>query len=215
MHADRLLPWTLAGEAMALHGARALVWPARQRVLIADLHLGKGDVFRRGGIALPRGGTAQDLDQLSTVLADTGARALWVLGDVLHGALTDTAWRGDWEAWRHRHAALDIVVLAGNHDRALEKAGLALTLAGTHFDEGPFRFCHDPADAAPGLHTICGHLHPVAQLPGVPRRWPVFWLQSTLSVLPAFSAFTGGQIVPASPHAQRVACVEGTALLLP
>jgi DNA ligase-associated metallophosphoesterase len=215
MTADNPLPWTLAGEAMELHGTRALYWPAQRRLLIADLHLGKGDAFRHGGIALPRGGTAHDLDRLSAVVARTGARSLWVLGDLLHGALTDTAWRADWEAWRHRHAALDIVALAGNHDRALARAGLALTVAGPHHDEGPFRFCHDPAHAVPGRHTVCGHLHPVAQWPGVPRRWPLFWLQPDLSVLPAFSAFTGGLKVAAAAHTHRVACVEGAALLLP
>jgi uncharacterized protein len=43
------LPLLLAGEPVTLAGARALYWPARQALLIADLHLGKADVFRRAG----------------------------------------------------------------------------------------------------------------------------------------------------------------------
>ena len=47
------LPLLRAGEPLVLLGARALYWPARQALLLADLHLGKADVFRRAGIALP------------------------------------------------------------------------------------------------------------------------------------------------------------------
>ena len=79
------LPWTLAGEPVRLYAERALYWPARRRLVIADLHLGKGDTFRRHGIAVPSGGTADDLARLAGLLARTGARELWVLGDMLHG----------------------------------------------------------------------------------------------------------------------------------
>ena len=51
----------LAGEQMLLCGERALYWPRQRWLLLADLHLGKGDAFRRAGIALPRGGTGHDL----------------------------------------------------------------------------------------------------------------------------------------------------------
>ncbi|MEE7547733.1 hypothetical protein HF319_12415, partial [Xanthomonas sp. Kuri4-1] len=47
----------LAGETVELLGDRALYRPARRALLIADLHLGKADVFRRAGIGLPAGGT--------------------------------------------------------------------------------------------------------------------------------------------------------------
>lgn len=51
----------LAGETVELLGERALYRPAQRALLIADLHLGKADVFRRAGIGLPAGGTAHDL----------------------------------------------------------------------------------------------------------------------------------------------------------
>ena len=56
--ADELL-LLRAGESLVLLGERALYWPTRQALLIADLHLGKADVFRRAGIALPSGGTGK------------------------------------------------------------------------------------------------------------------------------------------------------------
>lgn len=57
----------IAGEPMLLLADRALYWPARQRLLIADLHLGKGTTFRSAGIAVPSGGTAHDLARLDVI----------------------------------------------------------------------------------------------------------------------------------------------------
>lgn len=198
----------LAGERIELLADRALFWPARSRLLIADLHLGKADAFRRAGIALPRGGTAHDLARLSALLAATGARELWVLGDLLHGAVDTTHWRATWNAWRVQHAGLDIAVLTGNHDRALAGSGLEVRMLGEAVDDAPFAFHHAP-QVHDSLHVVCGHLHPVADLPGLHRRWPVFWLRERLTVLPAFSQFTGG-IAPMRAEGEAlVACVDG------
>ncbi|MGL4692727.1 MAG: ligase-associated DNA damage response endonuclease PdeM, partial [Stenotrophomonas maltophilia] len=86
------LPITLAGEAVHLLGARALHWPARNALLIADLHLGKADLFRRSGIGLPSGGTSDDLLRLGAMVHRHDVRRLWILGDVLHGAAHRAAW---------------------------------------------------------------------------------------------------------------------------
>lgn len=102
------LPTTLAGEQVLLLGARALYWPARKALLIADLHLGKADVFRRAGIGLPSGGTGDDLDRLSALLHQHAVDTLWILGDVLHGAAHRAAWYRQWQGWREQHATLEI-----------------------------------------------------------------------------------------------------------
>lgn len=203
----------LAGEPMRLSGDRALYWPARRRLLLADLHLGKGDTFRSAGIALPSGGTAHDLERVSALLYASGAASVWVLGDMLHGSTRERRWREGWDAWRARHPALEIVVLAGNHDRALPRAGLDLSLAGAAVDDGPFALRHLP-QAHSRRHVLCGHLHPVVRLRGVPRRWPAFWLRPEYTVLPAFSRFTGGLAVTAEDGDRLVACVDGAAVPL-
>lgn len=198
----------IAGEGVNLLADRALYWPARRRLLIADLHLGKADTFRRAGIGLPRGGTSQDLERLSVLLEQTGAIALWVLGDMLHGAVHDTAWRQTWRDWRGRYPLLDVAVLAGNHDRALADAALDIRLLGERCDDPPFALRHHPEEV-PGLHTLCGHLHPRLKLPGWSgKRWPVFWLRESVTVLPAFSAFTGGVLVKASSGEAMAVCAE-------
>lgn len=204
------LDLVLAGESVRLLADRALFWPARRRLLLADLHLGKADAFRASGIALPRGGTAHDLARLSALVAATDATSVWILGDVLHGRADLSHWRGAWNAFRDAHRGLEIVALAGNHDRVLRDAGLGIELAGDEVRDGPFLLAHAPrldADA----HVLCGHLHPVLKLPGQARA-PVFWLRRGCTVLPAFSAFTGGMAVALAPGEAAVAC-NGRALV--
>ncbi|WMJ70075.1 ligase-associated DNA damage response endonuclease PdeM [Stenotrophomonas sp. 24(2023)] len=211
---DTDLPTQLAGEAVSLLGQRALWWPARGALLIADLHLGKADTFRRAGIALPRGGTHDDLQRLQALLQAYPCRELWILGDVLHGATHAAAWQQQWQAWRARHAGVGVHVIRGNHDRQLQQAALDVVPHEEAVPLGPFLLCHHP-QRCDDAHVIAGHLHPQVALPALRRRFPAFWLQDGLSVLPAFSAFTAGG-VPAVQRGDRlVACVQGHAIEVP
>lgn len=196
-------PMRIAGEPMELLGDRALYWPARQRLLVADLHLGKGNIFRAAGIPVPTGGTAHDLQRLQHLLAETGAQALWVLGDFLHGRRhisVDQAWA----AFRDAHSAVEMAVVVGNHDRSLDAEAAGVEVLRDGICDGPFEFRHDPAETSHG-HVVCGHVHPVIRLEGM-GRWPLFWLGERQTVLPAFSAFTGGHALTRSQAAGSVAC---------
>ena len=198
----------LAGEPMQVLADRALFWPARRRLLVADLHLGKGDILRAAGIAVPSGGTGQDLARLDALLRDTGARSLWILGDFLHGARhagVEQAWR----ALRDAHADVEFAVVAGNHDRSLAPDVLGLVQLPHDVRDGPFRLRHMPlrGQEPDGGHVLCGHLHPVVRVPGVAGRHPAFSVDDGQTVLPAFSLFTGGSEVAA--HGGWIACVHG------
>ncbi|MBA0447172.1 ligase-associated DNA damage response endonuclease PdeM [Stenotrophomonas maltophilia] len=207
------LPLLLAGESVVLAGMRALYWPARQALLIADLHLGKADVFRRAGIALPSGGTSEDLQRLQRILDLRACRELWILGDILHGPAHRAAWYQQWLGWRERNASLDVHVVRGNHDRQLPHAQLQVQI---HEDVQlpPFLLRHEPTpDAA--LHVIAGHLHPQIALVPLRRRFPAFWLRDRMTILPAFSAFTAGIVPVPARGEQMVACVESGLVELP
>lgn len=203
-----VLTLAIGGEPMQLFADRALYWPARRRLLIADLHLGKADVFRAAGIALPSGGTAHDLTRIDALIAASGAQSLCVLGDVLHGAAHHRRWRERWDAWRETQPTLHIAALRGNHDRALDAAGLDIETLGERAVDGGFLLCHEP-QTQPGLHAICGHLHPVLKLPGIRGRLPGFWLRADCTVLPAFSAFTGGAEVQLARGERFAVCAGG------
>ena len=212
-------------EAFAMYGGRALHWPAADALLIADLHLGKGEAFRRAGLPVPRGGTGGDLGRLAALLDATRASRLIILGDVLHGALhAEAGWRTDWALFRARHAALRVEAMVGNHDRALlvaaaatachapghapagtEALGIAVRDEGAH--ERGLALCHEPDHAPPGAPSLCGHLHPAVTVYGL-GRLPAFWwrAQANQLVLPAFSAFTGRMRAAGVPGDRFHAC---------
>lgn len=153
----------LAGETVELLGERALYRPAHRALLIADLHLGKADVFRRAGIGLPAGGTAHDLERLDALLAHRDVQALWILGDLLHGPAPRAAWHRRWSAWREQHCALRVIAIRGNHDRALAGADLHIEAAGEQVKMAR-SYC---------ATTHCRTL-PVTYCAGICIHWPSF-----------------------------------------
>lgn len=209
MHACR--NGTLAGEHVQLFAQRALHWPARKLLSIADLHLGKDDVFRSAGIALPAGGTQADLSRLSELLEHTQATRLLVLGDFIHGTAGVARWREAWRAFRSRHP-IAVEVVLGNHDRGLDAAGLDIEVIAERLLEGPFRFSHEHETGGAGI-CVSGHVHPVVRLPALGISFPVFHLQQGGLVLPAFSAMTGGWKIP--PQDAWLACVHGHVMASP
>ena len=201
----------LAGERVQLLSQRALYWPLQRVLAIADLHLGKDDVFREAGIALPAGGSNADLARLSELLDETGATRLRVLGDFIHGTRGVARWRNDWRAFRARHDICVELVL-GNHDHGLDTEGLEVELLGDGLVEGAFHFTHAHEGEALGF-CISGHVHPVVRLPTLGKAFPVFHLHEHGIVLPAFSAMTGGWKVPSNDS--WVACIEDHVLVSP
>lgn len=185
----------LAGQTLQLLPERAVFWPAQGILLLADVHLGKDQVFRRFGMAVPAGVLAADLARIDALLARTGAERLIVLGDWVHAPPRDgEAWPAEIAAWRDRHQQLVIDLVLGNHDRALNAWLTAWGMRGhqTSLDLGGLRLVHEWSDAGdqPGLS---GHLHPGAVIRhGRQRlRLPAFLLGAQHLVLPAFGRFTG------------------------
>ena len=58
----------IRGETLLLHPERALSWPARRMLVIADTHFGKGSLFARNGIAVPGGTDTLDLERINSLL---------------------------------------------------------------------------------------------------------------------------------------------------
>jgi DNA ligase-associated metallophosphoesterase len=207
-------PLAVAGETLWLLPERALWWPARRMLFIADLHLGKAASFRAQGHPVPAGTTRGNLDRLVTLLRRHAPDELVVLGDFLHApeALTPSvqAALGD---WRREFPALRATLVRGNHDR---RAGDPPPSAGvTVVDEpwriGPFAACHHP-QAVAGALALAGHLHPVLRLHGRGRdrlRLPCFVLDAQQLLLPAFGEFTGGWEVQPAPGQQVFVVGDG------
>jgi DNA ligase-associated metallophosphoesterase len=185
----------LADHALELLPDHAVWWPARETLLVADVHLGKDEVFRRQGLAVPSGVLQQDLERLEILLDETGATRLIILGDLVHAPpRPGDRWPDDIGHWRARHADIDMDLVLGNHDRdlgvwlhqwqidghidRLELDGLCLVHEWTRTLEQP---------------GLSGHFHPGARLRTRREqlRLPAFLLGVDHLILPAFGRFTG------------------------
>lgn len=208
----------IRGETLRLLPQGALLWPARATLVIADPHFGKDDVFRRAGIAVPRGPTLRDLERLAACAQATGARRVLIVGDFVHARSE----RGDdlprqFALWRRRHAGLHLQLVAGNHDRHedWEPWRTLLEVHTAPLVEAPFVFAHEPV-ADPRGYVVAGHLHPVfrhAELLGA-RGLRVFWRRPHCLVLPSWGEFTGGaRVMPAREDGLYACTPEGVLAL--
>ena len=195
---------SIAGVPVSLLAQRAL-WLRMERVLVvADVHFGKEATFRARGVPVPDGTAAVDLERLSALLRATAATTLVFLGDLFHAPEAHGVEpRRQLRHWRAQHAAVEMILVEGNHDRHAgpPSAQLEMRLAHAPFGLGPLALCHQPC-TVPGRHVVAGHLHPCVRLYGVAYdsvRLPCFWLRSEQTILPAFGQFTGGARIDREP----------------
>ena len=180
-------PLTLCDERLEARPSGALYWPARDMLVVSDLHLGKSErMARRGGALLPPYEQRETLARLDAELEATGARQVVCLGDSFDDAAALDGMEEAARLWLLRMmAGRDWVWITGNHD-----AG-PLDIAGSHRAElhlGPLIFRHIAQAGARG--EISGHYHPKARLAG--RAWRCFAADAERIILPAFGTYTGG-----------------------
>ncbi len=219
--AGAALPVVVAGgEALVPLPEKALWWPAARTLLVADAHVGKAVSFRALGVPVPRGTTGETLDALARLAARWPARRIVFLGDFLHSARSHApATLAALDRWRERHAALELVLVRGNHDdRAGDPpASLGFRVVDEPLVEGGLALCHHPRPHAP-RYVLAGHLHPCVSVGGRAHdrlRLPCFHFGAQVGVLPAFGAFTGMHAI-GRRHGDRVYVVgEGTVAALP
>jgi uncharacterized protein len=204
---------TLAGETVLLLAERALFWPRARTLFVADVHLGKAAALRAGGVAIPRGATANDLARLDALIERTDASRLVVLGDLLHAAAGRVpALHAAFLRWRAAHGALSITLVRGNHDVGAGDPPPAwgIEVVPDPHPLAPFVLCHEPAAPRTG-HALCGHVHPGVRIAGGAHesvRLPCFVLGRQCTLLPAFGRLTGLAIV-APKRGETVVAIAG------
>ncbi len=181
---------------MQLLPQRAVYWPAQQTLIVADIHFGKAAAFRAQGVPVPRGTTTQNLDVLSTLVAEHRARQILFLGDFLHARASHAdATMAALRNWRRAHPGLTLTLIRGNHDAHAgdPPPDLAIEVVDEPYEWQGFSFCHHPHLHAQG-YVLAGHLHPVYRLKtaGDSVRLPCFVFDESVGILPSFGAFTGG-----------------------
>ena len=184
----------IAREEIVISAEKALFWPAKKILVIADAHLGKAAHFRKNGIALPLAMVQKDLDRLQGLLDTFQPETVLFLGDLFHSQPNvEWNWFGDWLS-RNTHVTFELVL--GNHDRDLQQHEVHKMLqTSTEKEIGPFVFTHEPLEQPHAtLYNICGHIHPGVRLSGKGGqhlRLPCFWFGEKQGILPAFGNLTG------------------------
>lgn len=187
---------TVAGEELLLNAERAIYWPRREMLLIADPHFAKTASFRAHGVRAPTGTTVQALARIEQLIATHHPARIAFLGDFLHakeGRNDETF--ASLAQWRKKHGAIDMQLIRGNHDRRAgdPPADVGIACADGPVLEPPFALAHHPLPVN-NSYVLAGHIHPCATLIGRARqreRLPCFWFGAEVGVLPAFGEFTG------------------------
>ena len=216
-----MVPLSFAGHDLRALPEGALFWPARQALLVADLHFEKASWFAARGQMLPPYDSIATLSALAALVERTGAAELWCLGDSFHDSAGCERLPGEARALlTGMTARLDWHWITGNHDPVVEPFGGRIAEEAA-VDGLLLRHEADPREIRPELS---GHFHPKLRVSVrgrlVSRR--CFVATGTKLILPAFGALTGGldahhpEIVRAvGPRAEALVAVEGKLLRFP
>jgi uncharacterized protein len=190
-------------------GRRALFWPSRKALILADLHLEKASWFAARGQMLPPLDSLATLDDIAALIATTGAQELWCLGDNFHDSHGSDRMAAPARAALDRlTASVDWHWIIGNHDPDLP-ADIGGTIhVETVVDGLVFRHQADPDERRPELS---GHFHPKHR-PARGGARPCFVMTQSKLILPAFGAFTGG-LAADHPEIARACNAEADALI--
>jgi DNA ligase-associated metallophosphoesterase len=200
-----MLTIPVAGELLTLLPEKAAYLAERKLLLVADAHFGKAMSFRRLGVPVPQGSTADNLAALSALVERLDVRHIVFLGDLLHSAHAQSAMtQAAVATWREAHCDLQLTLVRGNHDDHAgdPPAALGIEVVDEPLRLGPWALCHHPQVRSDG-YVLAGHLHPCVTVQGRARerlRLPCFWFGEQVGVLPAFGAFTGMHPIKVQPH---------------
>jgi uncharacterized protein len=203
----------LGKHTLRLLPEKAALWLEQDTLLVTDLHLGKAETFQALGLAVPSGHHDQDLECLHQLCQKVQPTSLAILGDLFHArvGLNEALVKSIAEAFEKLE--LDILWIAGNHDRQLHNLVDTLGVRLEHellTDE--LLLTHKPTQE--DVPNICGHLHPRARLWVQKEKidLPCFVLEKNTLILPAFGSFTAGTQMKKNASRGLYACL-GTKVL--
>ena len=165
-----------------------------QVLLIADMHLGKVNYFRRAGIPVPPPALRENFERLIDVINQTSARRVIFLGDLFHSHYNEE-WEMLGQVKRH-FGACRFDLVRGNHD-IMSNLQYERHHIGVYeqLKLGPLLLTHEPLEnGSHPLYNLAGHLHPGVKLVGKGRQsltLPCFYFGLHYGLLPAFGNFTG------------------------
>lgn len=184
----------ISGEEFELLHQKGLYWPRERALLLADLHLGKINHFRKAGIPIPARANERNIEILMEMIHQVSPERILCLGDLFHSHY-NPEWEVFGEVVRH-YGHIRFELILGNHDIMSElqynRKGIVLHQELTIRN---FVLTHHPQEKiAPGYYNFAGHIHPGICLYGKGKQaltLPCFYIGKQQALLPAFGVFTG------------------------
>lgn len=189
---------SIRGEKLYLLPEKAIFWPKKQSLLIADLHLGKTNHFRKGGFAVPKDTPSKNWETLQLLFKKYHPKRVCFLGDLFHSAHNK-----EWKVFSDligNYSSIQFELVVGNHDVLKPEMYLELGFE-VHTEfliDSPFILSHEPIEAKE-LYNLAGHIHPGVRLTGIAKqslKAPCFYFGKQQGILPAFGSFTGLSQLP-------------------
>jgi uncharacterized protein len=186
----------IQGQTLLLLKEKAMLWEEKNILLIADVHLGKANHFRKAGIPINGQIHKDDYENMNELVNKNNPSQVIILGDLFHSE--DCC---DWDETMlfFRKLNKSILFIKGNHDFLPPNAYMQneITIIESELIIEPFIFTHKPIeskDKIGELYNLAGHIHPGIQIKGKGRQnilLPCFKFSEKNGILPAFGRFTG------------------------
>lgn len=184
-----------AGNKLIMDASGALVWPAKNMLVVSDLHFEKASFLGSFANPIPHYDSHKTLQKLTDVIGYYSPNHVMCLGDSFH----------DHNAWQRlsdceRTEMISLVEaqsqwtwILGNHDPDLPNE-----LPGDKLAElclGNLLFLHEPSPDKPeNIAQVFGHFHPKMTKTLARHRMTgrCFMHDQARMILPSFGAYTGG-----------------------
>jgi uncharacterized protein len=204
--------FSLLGQTLVLLSEKAVFWQEEGILLLADVHLGKVNHFRKSGIAVPQIASATDYTLLDKIINQYAVQEVVFLGDLFHSKANQAC--NEFSRWLTRYAHIRFTLVKGNHD-ILPSSFYETATISLHAEtllKPPFVLSHIPLTEKSPYYNLSGHIHPAVKLYGNGKQeltLPCFYFGKSSGILPAFGSFTGNAVIRAEPGS-NVFVVAGT-----
>jgi DNA ligase-associated metallophosphoesterase len=192
---------------------KALYWPSEKMLLIADLHLGKVNHYRKAGYPVPTRANDENTSVLIDLLNHYKPERMLFLGDLFHSHYNEE-WEVLGQVIRHfKSTSFELVM--GNHDimSTLQYERHNVKVHREELRIGNLWLTHEPVEnPSDKAYNLAGHIHPGARMFGKGRQsllLPCFYFGKQQGILPAFGSFTGLFPVRVTKGDQVFVIVEG------
>lgn len=201
----------LAGNELLLLTEKAVWLEYEKTLLIADVHLGKIEHFRKAGIGIPHLATTVTQDRLESLLIKMEPSRVIFLGDLFHSKMNHSF--DQFKYLTDTYDKTEFHLVMGNHDIMPTNSYHELNIKiYSELIIGNLWLTHEPQDELKeGLYNLAGHIHPGVKLKGKARQsitLPCFYFGPQRGLLPAFGYFTGKSLIKIEKNSDTFAIAE-------